>query len=191
MGNFKRDNRFGRRGNSGGFAGRSSGRPVMHKAICSKCGKDCEVPFKPREDKPVFCNDCFKSKGNAQPRRFSGKSFGRSNFGDKRMYEAVCDKCGKKCEVPFRPTGDKPIYCSQCFGKGDKDKSSDQASKQFEIINAKLDKILKLLNPAIPVKANEKKKTIKKTEIAKPKKISKSKDEKAISPKKARVKKKK
>jgi len=107
------------------------------------------------------------------------------------MYEVVCDKCGKKCEVPFKPTSDKPVYCSQCFGKGDKDKSLDQASKQFEIINAKLDKILKALNPAIFAPADEKKKTIKKIKTAKPKKISKSKDKKASSPKKAKAKKKK
>ncbi len=26
------------------------------------------------------------------------------------MHSAVCDDCGKRCEVPFRPTGDKPIF---------------------------------------------------------------------------------
>ncbi len=31
------------------------------------------------------------------------------------MHKAVCDKCGKNCEVPFRPSGGKPIYCSKCF----------------------------------------------------------------------------
>jgi len=190
MENFKRNNRSGGRGNSGRFAGRNSGRPAMHRAICSECGKDCEVPFKPTGDKPVFCSDCFRSKRNAEPRRFSGKDSGRFNSGNKRMYKVVCDKCGKECEVPFRPTSDKPIYCSQCFSRGGTDKSSDQVSKQFEIINAKLDKILKALSPCISAEADEKKKTIKKTEISKPKKISKSKDKKVISPKKAKEKKK-
>jgi len=35
----------------------------MHAAVCSKCGSDCEVPFKPRSEaeggKPVLCRDCF------------------------------------------------------------------------------------------------------------------------------------
>ena len=191
MENFKRNNRSGGRRNSGRFAGRNSRRPVMYRAVCSECGKDCEVPFKPTGDKPVFCSDCFRSKRDAEPRRFSGKDSGRFNSGNKRMYKVVCDKCGKECEVPFRPTSGKPIYCSQCFSEGGRDKSSDQVSKQFEIINAKLDKILKALSPFISAEANEKKKTIKKTEISKPKKINKSKDKKVIFPKKAKAKKKK
>lgn len=31
----------------------------MHKAVCADCKKPCEVPFKPREDRPVYCKDCF------------------------------------------------------------------------------------------------------------------------------------
>ncbi|MFA5141769.1 MAG: CxxC-x17-CxxC domain-containing protein [Candidatus Woesearchaeota archaeon] len=32
----------------------------MHKATCSDCGKECEVPFKPTEGKPVYCRDCYQ-----------------------------------------------------------------------------------------------------------------------------------
>ena len=32
----------------------------MHPATCAACGKETEVPFKPRTDKPVYCSDCFK-----------------------------------------------------------------------------------------------------------------------------------
>ena len=36
----------------------------MHKATCAECGKECEVPFKPRGDRPVYCKECFlKRKG--------------------------------------------------------------------------------------------------------------------------------
>jgi CxxC-x17-CxxC domain-containing protein len=31
----------------------------MWKAVCSKCGKDCEVPFEPTEGKPVMCMNCY------------------------------------------------------------------------------------------------------------------------------------
>jgi len=32
----------------------------MHKAVCSDCGKECEVPFKPIEGRPVYCRDCYR-----------------------------------------------------------------------------------------------------------------------------------
>lgn len=36
---------------------------------------------------------------------------------DVQRYKAVCSNCGQNCEVPFRPTGEKPVYCNNCFGK--------------------------------------------------------------------------
>jgi CxxC-x17-CxxC domain-containing protein len=47
--------------NRGGF-GRSFGPREMHKAVCSECGQECEVPFKPTEGKPVYCRECYKKK---------------------------------------------------------------------------------------------------------------------------------
>ncbi|MFH0815154.1 MAG: CxxC-x17-CxxC domain-containing protein [Candidatus Falkowbacteria bacterium] len=66
--------------------------------------------------------------------RSGGKSFGGGrDFGgnreDRPMFPAVCEKCGQSCEVPFRPTGDRPVFCSSCFkaqGSG-----SDYAPKSF------------------------------------------------------------
>ena len=34
----------------------------MHKATCSECKKECEVPFKPTQGKPVFCQECYRKK---------------------------------------------------------------------------------------------------------------------------------
>ncbi|HOZ36171.1 MAG TPA: DNA-directed RNA polymerase [archaeon] len=51
------------RGNRGNFH-RNTGPREMHKATCSKCGKECEVPFKPLEGKPVYCRDCYMSMKN-------------------------------------------------------------------------------------------------------------------------------
>ncbi|MFC1985068.1 CxxC-x17-CxxC domain-containing protein [Chloroflexota bacterium] len=31
----------------------------MFPAVCAQCGKDTEVPFRPREDRPVYCSDCY------------------------------------------------------------------------------------------------------------------------------------
>ncbi len=51
---------------------------------------------------------------------FKKKNWGGNDRGGDRgevtMHKATCDECGKGCEVPFRPTGEKPIYCSNCFG---------------------------------------------------------------------------
>jgi CxxC-x17-CxxC domain-containing protein len=33
------------------------------------------------------------------------------------MYDAVCGSCGSACQVPFQPTQDRPVYCSDCFSK--------------------------------------------------------------------------
>jgi CxxC-x17-CxxC domain-containing protein len=40
----------------------------MHKAICADCRKECEVPFKPTEGRPVYCRDCYRK--HAPRRRF-------------------------------------------------------------------------------------------------------------------------
>lgn len=141
-------------------------RKEMFKAVCSECGNDCEVPFKPTGSKPVLCSACFSQGGNSRSDRRDNRrsdrrerrSFDRG--GDRQMFQATCDECGDKCEVPFRPTAGKPIYCDKCFGKksdrgdrrggGDRDRRSsgggnNQSSKVFDTLNSKLDRIINLL----------------------------------------------
>ena len=67
-----RDSRRGSRGGSrGGYGGGSRGRfnenREMYKAVCADCGKECEVPFKPSGDRPVYCKECYAKR---RPRRF-------------------------------------------------------------------------------------------------------------------------
>jgi len=38
----------------------------MHKAMCSKCKKECQVPFKPTEGKPVYCKECYATMPKKQ-----------------------------------------------------------------------------------------------------------------------------
>ncbi|MFA5333968.1 MAG: CxxC-x17-CxxC domain-containing protein [Candidatus Nanoarchaeia archaeon] len=54
FGNRDRSRSFGN--NDGGF------KREMHKAICAECGNECTVPFKPVQDKPVYCRDCFMKR---------------------------------------------------------------------------------------------------------------------------------
>jgi CxxC-x17-CxxC domain-containing protein len=106
--------------------------------------------------------------------RFSGVDSRVTSF-EKQMHRATCAKCGAICEVPFKPTSRKPVYCKNCFSKDNGSDSrrsdnfrkdnrfesnrpnffgkeehksspkSDNHEKEFEKINKKLDKILKAL----------------------------------------------
>jgi CxxC-x17-CxxC domain-containing protein len=49
-----------------GDRGSSRGSRQMYPAKCAQCGKDTEVPFQPRGDKPVYCSDCYRQMS---PRR--------------------------------------------------------------------------------------------------------------------------
>ncbi|MFZ5596268.1 MAG: zinc-ribbon domain containing protein [Bacillota bacterium] len=40
---------------------------------------------------------------------------GRDGYRQRQMYPAVCAACGKETEVPFQPSGDRPVYCRDCF----------------------------------------------------------------------------
>ena len=69
--------------------------------------------------------------GNGGGRPSYGGNRGGGDRGDRRevtMHKAVCDECHKSCEVPFRPSSDKPIYCNDCFaGK----RGNDGGRKDF------------------------------------------------------------
>jgi CxxC-x17-CxxC domain-containing protein len=86
------------------------------------------------------------------------------------MFEATCSDCGNACQVPFKPTGRRPVLCTTCFRKdggserpsfGEKrapreprfggssnDQSRDiqQLKEQLRTVNEKLDTILELLD---------------------------------------------
>ena len=61
-----------------GGGGSSYGAPrQMYPAVCAQCGKDTEVPFQPRGDRPVYCSDCYKQQN---PSRSSSSSRGGSRW---------------------------------------------------------------------------------------------------------------
>ena len=49
----------------------SSGPREMHSATCASCGKEAQVPFVPRGDKPVYCSDCFQQQRQSSSRSSS------------------------------------------------------------------------------------------------------------------------
>ena len=66
-------------------------------------------------NEPKRCAPCRSAK-KAQ-RGGSGGSGGGGGFGggQREMHAVVCAECGKSTEVPFKPRGDRPVYCSDCF----------------------------------------------------------------------------
>lgn len=48
----------------GGAGGRSFGPRQMFKAVCAECAQECEVPFQPKEGRPVYCKNCYSKKKN-------------------------------------------------------------------------------------------------------------------------------
>jgi CxxC-x17-CxxC domain-containing protein len=50
-------------GNAGmGGGGGNTGMRQMYPAVCAQCGQETEVPFQPREDRPVYCSSCFQKR---------------------------------------------------------------------------------------------------------------------------------
>jgi CxxC-x17-CxxC domain-containing protein len=94
-----------------------------------------------------------RSGGYSGGSRGGGDSGGYRRGGQDRgrrespvMHEVTCDKCHKRCEVPFLPSSDKPVYCSDCFRKEGGDSKNDKFEVQLDAIHEKLDKIMKALN---------------------------------------------
>lgn len=60
--NCRRARKDSRDGGGGGGGGYSSGPRQMYPAQCANCGRETEVPFQPRGDRPVYCRDCFQQR---------------------------------------------------------------------------------------------------------------------------------
>lgn len=64
-------------------------------------------------NEPSRCPDCRAARKQRNP---GGNS--RSGFRSQQpreMHAATCATCGKSTQVPFKPSGDRPIYCSDCY----------------------------------------------------------------------------
>jgi CxxC-x17-CxxC domain-containing protein len=55
-------------GERGGYG---RGEREMHSAVCASCGREAQVPFVPRGDKPVYCSDCFREQRQSSSSRSS------------------------------------------------------------------------------------------------------------------------
>ena len=73
---------------------------------------------------PSRCPDCRAARKSQRDRGSSYESYGSSGYGGgygpggrgpREMFSATCSSCGQEAQVPFQPSGDKPVYCSDCF----------------------------------------------------------------------------
>ena len=92
-----------------------------------------------KEDKTLVCRECgkefvfsgseqefYEQKGftNEPGRCVQCRKARKQRMGDgperapRQMHQATCAECGIETEVPFKPSGDRPVYCHDCFKKG-------------------------------------------------------------------------
>ena len=80
--------------------------------------------------KKLFARTAVRSSSSRQvSRSFMQKRASRTSLpaarraamlavkGQRVLYDAVCAECGKEAKVPFKPTEDRPVYCSDCYAK--------------------------------------------------------------------------
>lgn len=93
---------------------------------CVECGKifefsgeDQEFYAKKGYSVPKRCPECRenrKARSN-NSRGGSGGGYGGGNR-ERREYPVTCAACGCETTVPFKPSNDRPVFCSDCYKKG-------------------------------------------------------------------------
>ncbi len=77
-------------------------------------------------NEPKRCASCRQMRRGERGGGGGGGGYGGGGFGGggggysqgpREMHPVVCAECGKDTTVPFRPSGDRPVYCSDCFSK--------------------------------------------------------------------------
>jgi CxxC-x17-CxxC domain-containing protein len=92
---------------------------------CRDCGKEFVFTTGEQEffaqkgftNEPSRCPECRATRKASGGGRSSGgySSGGGYERREREMFPAVCAQCGKDTQVPFQPSGDRPVYCSDCF----------------------------------------------------------------------------
>ena len=89
--------------------------------ICKDCGTTFDFTVREQqfyaekgfEIEPQRCRDCRTARKNQ--RGGAVQSFAGGAGGPREMFEAVCAQCSTATTVPFKPRGDRPVYCRECF----------------------------------------------------------------------------
>ena len=86
--------------------------------VCAECGGEFLFTVGEQEffnsrgfvNEPKRCQNCRSSRRSEQ-------RSGGYESGQREMHPIVCAQCGNQAMVPFRPRGDRPVYCSDCFSQ--------------------------------------------------------------------------
>ena len=92
---------------------------------CSDCGIDfvfsaSEQAFFAEKGFASAPKRCASCRAQRRASGGGGSSYGNGggggySRGPREMFDATCARCGNETQVPFRPTGARPVYCSDCF----------------------------------------------------------------------------
>ena len=70
----------------------------MYDAVCSQCGKDCQIPFQPRPGREVFCSRCFEQNRGAETGRSEQRSFDKPRPIEAPNYKAQFEALNAKMD---------------------------------------------------------------------------------------------
>ncbi|BDE05949.1 hypothetical protein WPS_12250 [Vulcanimicrobium alpinum] len=87
---------------------------------CKDCGNTFDFTVRDQmfyaekgfENEPQRCRDCRAAR---KSQRTNGMGVPSSTAGLREMFDAVCAQCNAETTVPFRPRGDRPVYCRNCY----------------------------------------------------------------------------
>lgn len=87
---------------------------------CRDCGKEFVFTAGEQEfyatrgfqNEPSRCPECRTARKDQGGRGGMGGGGMRQ---PREMHNVICAECGKETQVPFRPSGDRPVYCQDCF----------------------------------------------------------------------------
>jgi CxxC-x17-CxxC domain-containing protein len=82
-------------------------------------GEQVEYASRGYKNNPKRCPSCRKER-KARQYANGGSSHRNDNssYNPRReMFPVVCGECGKATQVPFQPSADRPVYCSDCYNK--------------------------------------------------------------------------
>lgn len=80
----------------------------LEKKMDTLIGQSLEKPFNMESPKPFQRFDHSHRQGERRP---------DNNYRERVLHKAICADCSKECEVPFKPSQDRPVYCKDCFSK--------------------------------------------------------------------------
>lgn len=82
---------------------------------CADCG--CDFEFTSSEQEFYASKGLTNQPKRCKPCRNAKKGQRGGGFQQRRMYDAVCSDCGENAQVPFQPSGDRPVLCKSCYSK--------------------------------------------------------------------------